>query len=62
MSTELEQLSAQSMAFNHKPTQHWHRHLIGPMELQILMEKARKHDAAMHRLNRIMEKYDEPAN
>lgn len=35
MSTQAEKIKAQKCAFN-SPTQYWHRHLIGPDELQAL--------------------------
>jgi len=35
MSTKAEKIKAQKFAFN-SPNQYWHRHLIGPNELQAL--------------------------
>lgn len=55
MSNELEQLVSQKMAFDHKPTQPWHRHLITQAELKMLFDKARKYDDAMHRIARMVE-------
>lgn len=40
MSTDAEKLSAQKAAFDHKPTQPWHRHLVGPAELETLLQPA----------------------
>lgn len=37
MSINTEKVNAQRMAFKH-PTQDWHRHLIGPAELEMLLE------------------------
>ena len=34
MSTQSENIRAQKMAFEHTPVQPWHRHLIGPAELE----------------------------
>jgi hypothetical protein len=37
MSTIDEKIAAQRAAFESQPTQWWHRHLIGPAELEILL-------------------------
>lgn len=36
MSLPYEKLRAQKMACDHKSTQPWHRHLVGPTELETL--------------------------
>lgn len=38
MSTPAEKIAAQKAAFEHQPSEHWHRHLVGPAELETLME------------------------
>jgi hypothetical protein len=37
MSTPSEKIRAQKMAFEHKPVQPWHRHLVGPEALEMLI-------------------------
>ena len=37
MSTPAEKIAAQKAAFEHQPSEHWHRHLVGPAELETLM-------------------------
>lgn len=36
MSLQSEKIRAQQMAFDSKPPQPWHRHLVGPAELEML--------------------------
>lgn len=43
MSTQAEQIKAQKMAFNEKPTKPWHKHLICPAELKMIIEQAQKY-------------------
>ena len=40
MSTPAEKIAAQKAAFEHQPSEHWHRHLVGPDELEYLMRCA----------------------
>lgn len=42
MSTNAEKVEAQRQAFNHKATFGWHRHLIGPQELERLLKMESK--------------------
>jgi hypothetical protein len=37
MSTLAEKIRAQKMALEHQPVQPWHRHLVGPEELEMLL-------------------------
>ena len=37
MSTPAEKIAAQKAAFEHQPSEHRHRHLVGPAELETLM-------------------------
>lgn len=38
MSTWDQHVRAQRMAFEHQPTQPWHRHLMGPASLEALLK------------------------
>lgn len=41
MSTPAEKIEAQKMAFESQPTQPWHRHLVKPAELEIMLSLCR---------------------
>jgi len=38
MSTDCEKISAQKGAFQSEPVQRWHRHLVGPVELETMLK------------------------
>lgn len=47
MSTPQEKVETQRRAWNHSPIQQWHRHLIGPVELEHLLLTQKDHAALM---------------
>ena len=53
MSTIAEKIRAQKMALNDKPTKPWHRHMIGPVELEKLFIAADENKRMRNALERI---------
>lgn len=42
MTINSEYINAQTEAFNHRPTQSWHRHIMSPSYLEWLIESQQK--------------------
>ena len=44
MSTNAEKIMAQKMAFEEQPSRPWHRHIIGPSEIEAILKQSNERD------------------